>query len=59
MDSGIIDFVLAGEVDRAYSQNLTDKAKPMLHRKIHLLALNEDEIKKLKATLKLEEPIAL
>lgn len=23
----------------------------MLHRKIHLLALNEDEIKKLKATL--------
>ena len=31
----------------------------MLHRKIHLLALNEDEIKKLKATLKLEEPIAL
>jgi hypothetical protein len=59
MDSGIIDLILAGEVDRSYLQNLIDKVEPMLHRKIRFLALNEDELKKYKPALKLEEAIEL
>ena len=59
MDSGIIDLVLVGEVDKAYLQNLIDKVEPMLHRKIRFLTLSEDELEKFKTQLKLEEAIAL
>ena len=59
MDSGIIDLVLVGEADKAYLQNLIDKVEPMLHRKIRYLTLNEDELEKFKATLKLDEAIEL
>ena len=59
MDSGIIDLVLVGKVDKAYLQNLIDKVEPMLHRKIRYLSLNEDELERFKATLKLEEAIEL
>lgn len=59
MDSGIIDLVLVGKVDKAYLQNLIDKVEPMLHRKIRYLSLSEDELEKFKATLKLEEAIEL
>ena len=59
MDSGIIDLVLVGEVDKAYLQNLIDKVEPMLHRKVRYLTLSEDELEKFKATLKLDEAIAL
>jgi len=50
---------MAGEVDKAYLQNLIDKVKPMLHRKIRCLSLSEDELEKYKAALKLEEAIEL
>jgi len=59
MDSGIIDLVLVGKVDKAYLQNLIDKVEPMLHRKIRYLSLSEDELEKFKAALKLEEAIEL
>ena len=59
MDSGIIDLVLVGEVDKAYLQNLIDKVEHMLHRKIRYLALSDEELEKFKTTLKLEEAIAL
>jgi len=59
MDSGIIDLVLVGKVDKAYLQNLIDKVEPMLHRKIRYLSLSEDELERFKATLKLEEAIEL
>ncbi len=59
MDSGIIDLVLVGEVDKAYLQNLIDKVEPMLHRKIRYLTLNEDELERYKPALKLEEAIEL
>ena len=59
MDSGIIDLVLVGEADKVYLQNLIDKVEPMLHRKIRYLALSEDELKKYKPALKLEEAIEL
>lgn len=59
MDSGIIDLVLVGEVDKAYLQNLIDKVEPMLHRKIRFLTLSEDEFERYKPALKLEEAIEL
>jgi len=59
MDSGIIDLVLVGEVDKVYLQNLIDKVEPMLHRKIRYLSLSEDELEKYEAALKLEEAIEL
>jgi len=59
MDSGIIDLILVGEVDKAYLQNLIDKVEPMLHRKVRYLTLSADELEKFKATLKLEEAIEL
>jgi len=48
-----------GEADKVYLQNLIDKVEPMLHRKIRYLALSEDELKKYKPALKLEEAIEL
>ena len=48
-----------GEADKAYLQNLIDKVEPMLHRKIRFLTLNEDELEKFKAQLKLDEAIEL
>ena len=59
IDSGIIDLVLVGDVDKIYLQNLIDKVEPMLHRKIRFLALREEELERFKAQLKLEEAIAL
>ena len=57
IDSGIIDLVLVGEVDRAYLQNLTSKLEPMIRRKIRTLVLNDEELGSLKDTLKLDEAI--
>lgn len=59
MDSGIIDLVLVGEVDRAYLQNLTSKLEPMIRRKIRTLVLNDEELGSLKGTLKLDEAITV
>ncbi len=59
IDSGIIDLVLVGEVDKAYLQNLIDKVEPMLHRKVRYLTLSADELEKFKTTLKLEAAIEL
>ena len=59
MDSGIIDLVLVGEVDRAYLQNLTSKLEPMIRRKIRTLVLSDAELEGLKSTLKLDEAITV
>lgn len=59
VDSGIIDLVLVGEVDRAYLQNLTSKLEPMIRRKIRTLVLNDEELGSLKDTLKLDEAITV
>ena len=59
IDSGIIDLVLVGDVDKVYLQNLIDKVEPMLHRKVRYLALSEEELERFKAQLKLGEAIAL
>lgn len=45
-DSSIIDLLLIGNsIDKSYVNNLTEKAEPVIHRKIRFLVLNEDEKK--------------
>jgi len=43
IDSGIIDVVLVGDVDKIYLQGLVEKAEDLIRRKIRLLYLTSDE----------------
>ncbi len=42
-DSGIVDLVLVGDVDKSYLLNLIEKAEAMIDRKIRFLVLNPGE----------------
>ena len=59
IDSGIIDLVIVGKVDELYLKKLIDKAEGLIHRKIRFLVLSDEELEKLKDTLKIEEAIPL
>ncbi len=48
IDSGLIDLVLVGEIDRAYLQSLIDKLEKMIERKIRVLVLKRDELQALR-----------
>ena len=48
VDSGLIDLVLVGDVDRIYCQNLIPKFEIMIGRKIRWLVLSELELEQLK-----------
>ncbi len=57
IDSGIIDIVVVGEIDRQYFQNLVDKAEGLIKRKIRSLILRRDEFERLKSTLQVENAV--
>ncbi|GAA4311429.1 hypothetical protein [Compostibacter hankyongensis] len=42
-DSGIIDLILVGRVDRHYLSSLVDKAEPLIQRKVRFLTYEEQE----------------
>jgi hypothetical protein len=42
-DSGIVDLVLVGDVDKSYLLNLIEKAEAMIDRKIRFLVLDPGE----------------
>jgi predicted nucleotidyltransferase len=42
-DTGIVDLVLVGNIDKAYLLLLIDKAEAIIHRKIRFLALETEE----------------
>jgi hypothetical protein len=44
IDSGLIDLVLVGDIDRAYLQSLIDKLEKMIERKIRVLVLKQEEL---------------
>ncbi|WP_047150857.1 winged helix-turn-helix domain-containing protein [Aneurinibacillus tyrosinisolvens] len=46
IDSGIINFVIVGQIDKNYLQELVDKAEELIHRKIRTLVLNNEEFQK-------------
>lgn len=50
IDSGLIDLVLVGDIDRAYLQNLIDKLEKMIERKIRVLVLTTKELQALHST---------
>jgi len=51
MDTGIIDIVLIGNIDKNILAQLVEKTETLIHRKIKWLVLKEKEFKKLKDTL--------
>lgn len=56
-DSGIIDVILVGKIDKAYLTELIEKAEHLVQRKIRYLVLNDVELEKYK--VQNEEPILL
>ena len=47
-DSGLIDLVLVGEIDRSRLEHLTTITETLIHRKIRALVVSETEYQKLK-----------
>ncbi len=58
-DSGIIDLVILGDIDRKYLQQLIDKAEKVIKRKIRVLVLAPDEFESLKNRLEVEKAFVL
>lgn len=56
-DSGVIDVILVGKVDKTYLIELIEKAEDLVQRKIRYLVMNQVEIDQYK--LQHEEPILL
>ena len=43
IDSGLIDLVLVGDIDKSYLQQLVGKAEELINRKIRTLAVDQGE----------------
>jgi predicted nucleotidyltransferase len=56
-DSGVIDVILVGKVDKTYLTELIEKAEDLVQRKIRYLVMNQVELDKYKQIN--EEPILL
>jgi DNA-binding transcriptional ArsR family regulator len=56
-DSGVIDVILVGKVDKLYLTELIEKAEDLVQRKIRYLVMNQVELENYKH--KNEEPILL
>ncbi|ACZ19838.1 conserved hypothetical protein [Thermanaerovibrio acidaminovorans DSM 6589] len=50
-DSGLIDLVLVGEIDKGYLQSLVEKLEALIERKVRTLVLTISEYEKLLGTL--------
>jgi hypothetical protein len=59
IDSGLIDIVLVGEVDKEYLDKLVTKTETLIKRKIRTLVLTEDELAKMKETKWKDENLVL
>ncbi len=57
IDSGIIDLVLVGTIDRSYLETLVSKAEELLKRRIRTLVLNKEEYENLQSRFKVEGSI--
>jgi hypothetical protein len=58
-DSGIIDLVLVGNVDKANLQGCVEKAEELVKRKIRPLVLSREEQETLDKTLELSKGLLL
>jgi DNA-binding transcriptional ArsR family regulator len=59
IDSGLIDLVIVGEIDKAYFDQLSEKIEGLIGRKIRGLLLKKEEFKKLKSRLGAEGSLLL
>jgi len=59
VDSGIIDLVVVGEVDKAYLQLLVDKTEDLINRRIRTLVIDFQEFKALQETLEIKQALML
>lgn len=58
-DTGIIDLVVVGNINKKYLYELIGIAEENISRKIRVLVLDSDEFEKLKETLKLKKALIL
>jgi hypothetical protein len=58
-DSGIIDVIVVGKIDREYFQSLVEKAEELINRKIRSLILSMQEYERLKKNLKIEDAVVV
>lgn len=59
MDSGLIDLVIVGQVQRDFLQHLVEKAEDIIKRKIRVLVLNRVEFEGLKDKLKVDKALVV
>lgn len=57
IDSGLIDFVLVGDVDKNYLQVLVDKTESLIERKIRFLVVSQEEFVKLSEKFEKEKAL--
>jgi DNA-binding transcriptional ArsR family regulator len=57
IDSGLIDLVIVGEVDKNYLQVLVDKTEKLIGRKIRTLVVDQEEFEKLKEKFEKEKSL--
>lgn len=58
-DSGLIDLVVVGEIDKAYLEHLSEKAEQIIKRKIRSLVLKTEEFPRYEKDLQLRDGILL
>ncbi len=59
VDSGIVDLVIVGEIDRAFLNHMIDKSEEVIKRKIRALVLNMNEYEELKYKQKLDKALVI
>jgi len=59
IDSGIIDLVIVGKIERDFLQQLLDKAEEMIKRKIRVLVLSQEDLVRLKDRLNIEKALVI
>jgi len=59
IDSGIIDLILIGNIDREILQQFIQKTEKLINRKIRSMLLTEEEFKKLDKTLDIDHALPI
>lgn len=59
IDSGLIDLVLVGDIDKPYLQQLAEKSEVLIHRKIRTLVVTAQEFTQLKEKYQKEKSLLL
>jgi len=59
MDTGIIDVVLIGNIDKAILNQLVEKTESLIHRRIKWLILSDEEIESFKDTLDISHALKI